>query len=65
MPTNVNIELYDIMGRKVSNIVNENQASGSQELVINKTDLNLTKGMYIIRITLGNESVYTEKLMVE
>jgi PKD repeat protein len=65
MPTHVNIELYDIMGRKVSDVINENQVAGSQEVTINKANLNLSKGMYIIRITLGNESVYTEKLMVE
>lgn len=65
LQTQVNIQLFDITGKLVSEVVNEQQMQGEQNIDINKRNLNLTKGVYFVKITLGGEQTYTHKLLVD
>ncbi|MBN1634691.1 MAG: T9SS type A sorting domain-containing protein [Ignavibacteria bacterium] len=51
----VNLEVYDVLGKKVATIINEVKTAGSYRVDFNATDL--TSGIYFYRITSGD---YTE-----
>lgn len=61
----VQVKLTDIMGREVANLVNAIQPSGQQELVINKNEWGLTRGVYIIKFEIDGASGISHKLIVE
>ena len=52
----VQLKVYDILGKEVETLVNENKASGIHEVTFHAD--NLPSGIYIYRITAGN---YTEQ----
>jgi hypothetical protein len=58
---NATIELMDVNGKTVWNIT-VNLESGSNEIPI--TDKNITEGIYLLRVTIG-ETYKTLKIMVE
>jgi len=61
-PENVNVNLYDALGRKVMNIVNEKiTSSGTYSAKINTTSLQ--QGIYFCTVKTG-ESTITKKLVV-
>lgn len=48
----VNLEVYDLMGRKVATLVNEMRSPGHYSVYFNAA--NLASGVYIYRLTIGN-----------
>ncbi|MCF7811673.1 T9SS type A sorting domain-containing protein, partial [bacterium] len=50
----VNAELYDISGRAISTLISERQSAGTYQAVIDGN--NLPAGLYLFRITAGNQS---------
>ena len=58
----VNIGLYDITGRELKEITNANQQAGQH--TINLNNENLSNGIYFIKMSSGNSSVITKKLIV-
>jgi PKD repeat protein len=63
--THVTISVYDITGKQIATVVNEQQTTGTHNVSINKNTLGLTKGIYFVKITLGHEQTYAHKLMVD
>ncbi|MBP3193927.1 T9SS type A sorting domain-containing protein [Natronogracilivirgula saccharolytica] len=47
--SNVRLEVYDLLGRKVATLVNDQMEAGSHEVLFDAT--NLASGIYIFRIT--------------
>lgn len=54
--THVTIQLFDISGRFISTIADENQVAGKQTLPINTKALGLNAGLYFVRISSLNGS---------
>lgn len=50
--SNVNIKVYDMLGKEVANLVNTVKEAGSYEVSFNAS--NLASGMYVYSITAGN-----------
>ncbi len=50
--SNVNIKVYDMLGKEVANLVNTVKEAGSYEVNFNAS--NLASGMYVYTITAGN-----------
>ncbi len=51
----VDINVFDLAGKKVASLVNEYQAAGSYDVVFDGS--NLSSGNYIVKMTFGDESV--------
>jgi uncharacterized lipoprotein YddW (UPF0748 family) len=63
--TNVQLKIYDILGREVKTLINSEQAAGTYRVEWNGTDdygVQVTSGIYIYRIITG-EFVQTKKMM--
>lgn len=55
----VSVEVYDLLGHKVSNIVNDELKAGTHRVIWDGTDSNgrqVSSGMYLYRMTAGNFS---------
>lgn len=57
----VKLEVFDVLGRKVTELVNGRKAAGSYSVSFNAD--NLGSGMYIYRLQAG-EKVFTQKMML-
>jgi len=62
--THVSIDLFDLSGRLITNLANENQSAGQQTLPIDTKALGLNAGLYFIRIS-GTNGSETLKLNVD
>jgi len=54
--TDVNIELYDVSGKKTGVLLNENKNWGEYTQVINFSDMNLKPGVYLVVIKADDRS---------
>ena len=52
----VTLELYSLIGEKVADLVNESQASGFYSYNFNTSNLNLTSGVYLYKLTAVSNS---------
>ena len=50
--SNVELTIYDIQGKEITNLINEKQESGRYEVDFNAA--NLPSGVYIYKLTAGN-----------
>jgi hypothetical protein len=57
----VNIQIYDILGRKVETLINEVKSAGTYTATFNA--LNMPSGVYFYRLQTGN-FVETKKLIL-
>ncbi len=49
----VQVELYDVLGRKLSTVFEGNLSSGTQEILLDETHTrNLTSGIYLLKLTI-------------
>ncbi len=60
----VSLELYSLVGEKVADLVNEAQASGFYSYNFNTSNLNLTSGVYLYKLTAVSNSneVFSESM---
>lgn len=56
----VSIAIYNLLGAKVKDVLNENQSSGKHEINV---ESGLKSGTYLVKITRGNAE-YTSKLVI-
>jgi len=65
-PSSVTITIYDITGREISTVVNEQKSSGVYSVGFNKT--NIASGTYLYRMTAhsnsGETKIETKKMIV-
>lgn len=57
----IKISIYDIRGRKIRTVINENQRSGDHQ--INFQSKNFSKGTYLIKMKIKNE-IITKKIIL-
>jgi len=57
----VNLKVFDILGKEVAVLINENQGAGNYSVQFNAS--NLPSGIYFYKITLGNYTA-TKKLIL-
>jgi len=58
----VELSIYNLLGQRVVNIVNEKQNAGSHQVEWDAT--NMASGVYLFRIKVGNEFTDTKKLLL-
>jgi PKD repeat protein len=61
--SNVTIELYDLVGKRIAELQNGMQQAGTQTVTINKNDLGLNSGLYFVKTTVGASSFSTKVLI--
>lgn len=61
--SDVIIEMYNLVGQKVSTLANEKQPAGEHQLQLGEA-VNQTKGIYFVRISIDGE-VLTKKVLVQ
>lgn len=62
----VQIKIYDMLGRQITEVINQNMNKGEQNVVFNN-NLNLSQGAYIYQITIENTNgrfIQSKQLMV-
>ncbi len=59
----VTLEVFDVLGRKVSTLVNETKLSGEYSVVFNAS--NLSSGIYIYRLTADNQIVAKTMMLLK
>ena len=60
---NVQLKVYDILGRKIKTLVNAYQSVGKHEVLFNGA--NLPSGIYIYRLIAGNKSINKKMLLIK
>lgn len=61
--TEVRLDVYDVMGRRVATLVNSLQPAGEQNVTFDAT--NLASGIYIYRLQAGNQVMMKKMLLVK
>lgn len=59
----VSLQMFDVNGRKVGDLLGEDQAIGKQKVMINLESMHLPKGLYMLRLQNG-DGIQTIKLSV-
>ncbi|MEX0685699.1 MAG: GLUG motif-containing protein [Balneolales bacterium] len=59
----VRLEVYDMLGRKVSTLVNETQTAGTYQTNFNGS--NLSSGMYIYRLQAGDYTLSRQMMLIK
>lgn len=54
--SDVRLEVFDILGRKVATLVQARQSAGAYRLTFNAAEFNLSSGLYFYRLTTGTWS---------
>jgi len=49
----ITLKVYDIRGRVVAELVNENQSAGRHSVVLSADNYNFSSGVYFYRLTAG------------
>lgn len=60
---NVKLEVVDVLGKKVAEVINSNQTEGDYNFTISKSEYSLKNGIYFVRLTVNN-AVVTRKLVI-
>lgn len=58
----INLDIYDITGKIVTTLVNENQNAGDYKYVFNAVRNNLAEGTYIVKLQVDN-TVFIKKIL--
>ncbi|MGE5811855.1 MAG: glycoside hydrolase family 2 TIM barrel-domain containing protein [Ignavibacteria bacterium] len=58
----VSLKVYDVLGREVAILVNEEKQPGEYNIIFNSDEFGLSSGVYIYRLTANNRS--SEKKMI-
>jgi PKD repeat protein len=60
----VDVKIFDIVGKEVGQIFSGTQDIGGQELTIDRTKLNLTNGLYFVKMIVGDSKEFTQKIVI-
>jgi len=58
----VSLKVYDILGNEIATLVNEEKSSGNYKLIFNSE--NLTSGIYIYTLRVGNNMAYKKMILL-
>ncbi|MBL4655690.1 MAG: T9SS type A sorting domain-containing protein [Bacteroidia bacterium] len=59
-PSNVQLALYDLMGRRIELFIDKEESAGIHLQIINASDLNLTNGIYLVTLIVDREIYYSK-----
>ena len=59
---NVKLDVYNMLGKKISTLVDEKQSAGTYKYQFSAQDLGYSSGLYYLRIQI-NDRVFTKKLI--
>jgi PKD repeat protein len=59
---NITVSIVDMIGKEIAVLVNTTQTSGDKTINIRKSELNLTSGVYLVKIS--NSTSYTTRKLV-
>lgn len=59
----VEIEVFDVVGKKVATLLNGSQSEGAQEVIFDRMQHNLSNGLYFVKFTIEGSSI-TQKVLV-
>jgi len=59
----VSLQMFDMSGRKIGDLLNEDQAIGKQKIFINVESMHLPKGLYFLQLK-NSDGIQTVKLSV-
>jgi len=60
----VALQVFDVLGKKVSEIVNTNQTAGDYNYTFDTAKAGLSNGIYLVQLTIDGEIAASEKVMV-
>lgn len=60
----VALQVFDVLGKKVSEIVNTNQTAGDYNHTFDTAKAGLSNGIYLVQLTIDGEIAASEKVMV-
>ena len=60
---NTKIEMIDVLGKKIMEVINANQTEGDYTIQLSKQDLHLFNGIYFVKISVDNNTI-TKKLII-
>jgi PKD repeat protein len=60
---NVSVEVFDLVGKKITTLFEGKQAEGAQQVSFDRTQYGLSTGMYFVKINIGNSGI-TQKVLV-
>lgn len=63
--SNVRLEVFDALGRKVAELVNIHEAAGMHNINFNSADYNLSSGMYLYRLTAGSKIFHNKMVLLK
>jgi serine protease len=66
--SHVSLEIYNVLGRQVTTLVNQNQAAGRYQVEWNSTDQSgspVASGVYFYRLTVGNQTLSKKMLLIK
>jgi PKD repeat protein len=61
---NISISMIDILGKSINILSNRNFEAGEHRVPLNASEVDLAKGIYFVRITIG-EKTHIEKLIIK
>jgi hypothetical protein len=61
-PANVNLSVYDVLGRKVTTLVNKQQSPGHYKVSFDAS--NLSSGIYFYQLRIGNKSLSKKMILL-
>ncbi|MFQ3597053.1 MAG: T9SS type A sorting domain-containing protein [Chloroherpetonaceae bacterium] len=63
--SDVRLEVFDVLGRKVATLVQTRQSAGAYRLIFNAAQFNLSSGLYFYRLTVGTQSEMRKMILAK
>ena len=60
----VEVKVFDIVGKEIGTVYSGVQELGTQQIAIEKSKLNISSGLYFIKMTLDETKTFTHKIVV-
>ena len=61
----VKIKVFDIMGREITTLINENQSSGKYKIHFNAETYNLSSGIYIYKLETSHKATFKKMVFLK
>lgn len=60
----VKVELFDLLGKHTATLFEGNQEAGKQEIQLDRSQYNLTSGIYFVKLSVNGGGAYSYKLIL-
>ena len=59
----IEISFVDVLGKQIVLVQKENQSAGKHQISINKNDLNLSNGIYLLKLNVDEKELLTRLII--